>query len=284
VSRLFKRQAKVTLARSIVGAYFQLLPNAIEITDLRVIFTIEKNLEKDPNTAKIAIYNLSFQTRAEFQRKPVYVTVDAGYDGNMKRVFAGDLRYSASVHEGADWVTSIEAGDGERALENARADKSYNPGVNAKTILQDLADSMGIALPKNVADSRELVKQYSTGFTITGPSAEVMDRIIAPFEKAWSVQDGRLQILGDDETSGDRAFVLSQAEGLVGSPTLNPPSKPGEKPKLIAKSLLYQELYPGCKIALKSQQLNGEFKTVRVAHICDTHGPDWYTEIEGVPL
>jgi len=282
--RLYKRSAKLVLARPLAGSYVGVQPNAIEITGLRIQFQIEKTLEAEPNSGSIVVTNLAKTTRAEFNRKPLHVTLDAGYDGNLKRIFTGDLRWVTSTHTPPDWDTKIELGDGERAYKHARVNRSFAPGIDSKAVLAEIADSMGLKMPTSAAEATDLMAQFSTGVTIQGPSAAEMDRILAPHARAWSIQDGSLQILAAAETRVGTAFMVSPDTGLVGAPTMTAPGNSGEPATLAATMLLYPEMLPGSKVEMKSASVAGLFKVRKVTHKGDTHGADWTTTIEGVPL
>ena len=282
--RLYRRAARLTVARQILGYYGVPQPNATVITDLRVVFNVTKDLEKTPNAATISIYNLSEATRAEFQIKPLLVILEAGYDGNLQQIFKGDVRWVRSVLSGVDWITTIECGDGSRALQFARISQSYKSGVSRKNILGHLANSMGVKLPKNVTDASDMTSQFAAGVTVDGPSADQMDKLLAPLQRSWSIQDGELQVLSDAETLPGQAYVISQAGGMIGTPELGSPSKPGEQPTLTVQNLLYPDLRPGRKIQLDSRSLQGLFKMRKVTHDGDTHSEAWTTSIEATPI
>ena len=125
MARLYNRSASLTIARPTSGEFtLAPLPNAIEISGLSMSFKIEKSLEPGPNTCEVIVFNLAENTRAEFQRKPLHVILEAGYDDVTSRLFAGDMRWARSSREGPDWQTKILIGDGDRAYRHARMNRS----------------------------------------------------------------------------------------------------------------------------------------------------------------
>ena len=63
--------------------------SALEITDLRVQFKIERGLTKAPNQGDIYIFNASESTRADLETKPLSVQIEAGYDDVPRLLFVG---------------------------------------------------------------------------------------------------------------------------------------------------------------------------------------------------
>src|SRR3990172_6348247 len=114
MSRLFKREIAVSLSHP-GTSFFGKTTITTRITALRVQFRVVKNLKADPNTCEITISNLSHDSRAEFQTKPLKIRLDGGYDGQLERLFSGDLRWSESRHDSVDWETKLIVADGERA-------------------------------------------------------------------------------------------------------------------------------------------------------------------------
>lgn len=281
------RSIRVTIVKPLPDEFFKTNPlNAIVIEDLRVSFKCEKTLKSEPNKSEVMIYNLSAHTRAEIQKLPLYVIVEAGYNGHLEKIFEGDLRYSFSKQNFTDatWETKLEIDDGGRAFKHAYVSRAYRPGASAKALVADVAKSMGLTIPKNAAGARELIKKFSSGATLEGPSAEQMTKLLKPHGMGWSVQDGRLQILGGGALEGT-AFVISSDSGMMGSPEFTSPSKPGEPPTLKIKHRLYPALTPGRKIQPRSRAIPaGLFRLSKVTHTGDNFANDFATDIEATPL
>jgi hypothetical protein len=284
VARQFKRAASVTIARPQTGLYHAFLPNAVTVKDLRVQFSVAKDLKPEPNRGQIIISNLSANTRAEFQTKPLHVQLHAGYENNLKQLFRGDVRWSRSVMATPDWETQIELGDGERALKFARSTRSFAPGVTQKTVLKELASSMGLTWPNSIDDAQQVFKDYQTGTELSGKTADEISRILAPHDMTWSIQDGQLQLLEKMGVRQDQAHVISEDSGMIGSPEYGVPNAKGEPPVMTVTNLLYPEIMAGGKIEVRCRAFTGLFRVVRVIHNGDTHGDNWYTTIEGQPL
>ncbi len=280
MNRLFKRAVALTVAKP--KGFFTQQGNAIVIRELDVAFSIERTIRSEPNTCTATIYNLAETSRALLQQKPLHVTIEAGYDGETKQIFSGDLRFAESRHEGVDWETHLQLGDGERAYRYARVNRSFKPGVKVQDLLVETVKSMGLSLPKNIATAREMLTQLVSGEALQGQSHRELTRILSAQRMTWSVQDGRLQVLRRGEHRPEQAHVISQSKGLVGTPDYGPPPQKGEPRVLKVKTLIYPELIPGSLVKMDTRSIKGVFVVQRVLHTGDTSREDWYTEIEAV--
>jgi hypothetical protein len=278
VSRLFDRTLALTIAKP-TGFFTQDKRNAIVIRDLRVTFHVEKNLGEEPNTCNIVVYNLAEHSRSLLKVKPVHIRLEAGYDGQTQRLFDGDLRWANSRHVVEVWETKIQLGNGDRAFRYARAGRSFKAGIDAKSIVKELSSNLGLKMPGNVDQARELVGQFATGVTLHGPAEKEMTRILGAKGYGWSVQDSRLQILKGNEAQEGEAFLISEDAGMIGSPEFGPPPEKGGKPTLSVEMLLRPEITPGRLIKMEST-IRGIFRVDRVTHTGDNRGDEFTTRIE----
>lgn len=288
--QLFGRTVSLVIARQPEGfvgsnpGYFDQLGNGIEITDLRVEFEIKKNLGKEPNTCTCTVYNMSKESRALVDNRPLYARLAAGYAGVNRLMFAGNVTFAFSRRNGTDWETKIQIGDGQRAFSHAFLSRSYAKPVSAKQVLSDAATSMGLKLPPEAEQSPELQQALATGINTHGPAREILTRLLAPYGFGWSVQNGRLQILADGQVSNTTATLINQDSGMLGSPQHGIPHRPGEPADLTVEALVYPEILPGGMIEVESEAINGLYKAHDVTHKGDTHGDDWSTEVKALPL
>lgn len=282
MAELFDRKARVTISSPKASDYFGEGSNALVITDLRVRFSIEKDLGKDPNKCELKIDNLSETTRAKIQAKPLQIRLECGYGDDYKLIYIGDLIYGSSRREGPNWVTTLQLGSGIRAYRHARVNRSFVEGTTYKQVLRELALSMNATLPTEANDSA-FDKQFVSGVSIHGKASAWMDKILEPLNMTWSVQDNRLQILKKGEARASKAFPISQKNGMIGTPEFGSPTRK-QKPTLAVQMLLYPELYPGGRVKMESEGIDGVFRVNKLQHVGDTHGAEWFTTIEGRPL
>lgn len=281
MTRLFKREVAITVTPPATSlGFFQLQTTSTTISNLRVLFSVDKHLGKEPNTCEVTVFNLAENSRALVQRKPLHVRVEAGYDGNVERLFVGDVTFAQSAKNVVDWETRMELGDGVRAFRRARVNRSFRRGIKRKRAVIAVIESMGLTAPQTVRDSNDLDSELAAGLSLSGLSQRELTLLLEPHGLRWSIQDGRMQVLKDAQVRQDVPLVVSQDKGMIGVPEFGSPEKKGRPPILSVKTLLYPSLIPGGRIELKTATINGKFKIIRVTHTGDTHGKEWYSNIE----
>lgn len=257
--------------------------DVLRIRNLRVEFQIEKTKDPTANKAEIKITNLSDETRARIREKDALIRVFAGYEGDLGLVllFSGNIQHLANDWATPDIVTKIEAQDGQRQLRESRASFSYGNRTSANTILNRLANEIGLPLRQdfNVPGSYQ-------GFSFNGRARDGMDEVCRRFGYTWSIQDGEILIVPRSGNTGRVATLLSSNTGLINTPE-RLSDQEGELDGAIEKelewkltSLLNPRLSPGALVQLESKQAKGLFQTEKVRHYGDTRGKSWYSEIE----
>lgn len=291
MARKFKRIWKVTAifqsGASFVAdnpQFFERTGNAIEITQHRVRFKVKRNLSKNPNQCEIQIHNLSEHTRGEFERLPVQIMLHAGHDGVAKLLSSGDLVRSWSERDGTEIVTTLIVRDGMRAFANARMNRSYKPPILVGRVLADAAKSMGLLLPPSIEQSAELRQALASGISLQGPTRDVLTQLLAPYNYRWSVQNGSLLILRDDDTAPGEMLLIDSDAGLVGSPKKRAPNKPKAKQEIDFDLFVDGEIGPGRRVQLRSEFFDVPLKVIEVEHAGDSHGEEFTTHATGRPI
>jgi hypothetical protein len=288
---LFNRTCKVTVIKQPSGftgenpQFFDTIGNALEIEGLHITFKATKHLAKEPNKAEIKIFNLSAHTRAQVEKLPLKVVLQAGYDGVARLLFTGNLTSAFSTREGrSDIVTTLIVGDGMRAFAHARMNRSYRPPIQVKRVLDDAAKSMGLQLPREVERSIELRQALANGISTRGATRDVLTRLLAPYGYSWSIQNGQLQVLKDEQLKPGRAFVINQQTGLIGKVQKTTPEKPKKKSEIKFDALLYPELFPGAEAQIEAEFFQGRIKMTDIEATGDNRTGDWTSSVTGRPL
>lgn len=256
------------------------------VAELRVQFKIHRSLTKHPNTCDVTITNLAEKSRSEFTKKPLLVKIDAGYDDELRFMYSGDLRFGMSEQKGPSWETLLQLGDGDCMHRWARVNRSYAAGTSIRRVLNDAAASMGLSLPKNLSTDTRLDRAFPVGTTSHGPTRDEMTRLLAPFGYHYSIQNGVLRALRDEDVNPAVAIPIDEDHGMIGSPAFGTPPRSGKPPHVTVRMLLYPEINPGDLIKLKSRDKNGFFRVETVRHDGDTHGTgqdSWTTTLEIKP-
>jgi len=288
MSELFNRDIAVTVGTRRIASR-PLGAEDIAKPILRMAFNVEKTLSADPNKADLQIWNLSKDSRSAIQTKNAPVIIEAGYVDTLEQIFSGDMSFASHVREGIDWITRMQAGDGEKQYRSARINESFKAGVSLGSMINKAASSMGLGLG-NIAekiragDFRGSITEFAKGIVLSGKSSDVLEDLLKTAGYDWQIHDGQIEIFKAKDTTEDTAVVLNLESGLVGTPEL------GEDGAVKARSLLNGNLFPGRKVQIIARlvgdtfEINGFFRIQRVVHSGDTWGGDWYSDIEAKQL
>lgn len=247
----------------------------------RIQFKVTRTLKKEPNTSEITISNLNSTSRGNLQKRGVKLLLEAGYKSTgVARYFAGDVRSVDHIRADADWESKLRLGDGERAWNFSRVSESFAPGTARSDVAKRVGSLLGIDVGNLNDWASKISGSYDQGFTAFGSTARVFDQIIKGAQLEWSIQDNALQILDPYGTLDLPIPVISEDSGMVGSPEMGAPKKKGAPGLIKVKSLLFPTK-PGAKVKLKSDRYDGYLRVESVTFTGDTHGGDWYTEIDG---
>lgn len=250
---------------------------------LRVVFDIKKSLKPEPNKASVAIYNLSDDNRSAIQEAGAQCILEAGYTDFKQQIFKGDLSFVTNSKQGADWITTFQSGDGQRAYRSSRINESFPPGAKLEQVMSRIAECMkvdiGNAKEKFKEEGfRKGITEFARGVALNGRCSDELRKMTNTAGLEFSIQDNEIQILKPNDVTREQVIVLNAGTGLDGRPEL------GEKGILKGRSRLIGGIRPGRRIRIESGEFNGDFKVLSVNHRGDSWGQAWNTDFEAKPL
>lgn len=267
------------------GRAVRVIIDGLLIEDLRVQLKVKKTSKKEPNECHLTIWNLSPESRKALSSKGAKVIVEAGYVGSIARIFSGNARSVDHLHDGPNWLTKVQCGDGETAYRYALVTESFKPGTAVADVFAKAAQATGLDVTDAVNTVRVRVSdQFTQGYTAHGRAALEVDRLLKGRGLEHSIQNGKLQVLPTGTATREQAVLLSPDTGLIGSPEHGTAERKTKAQALKAKSLLQPDLAPGRKCRIESEAITGDFRIETVEHKGDTAGGEWYSEIECFPL
>lgn len=270
MSDLFKRRCSVQVG-------------SLLVTDLRVAFDVQKTSDKEPNTAKVTIFNLGADSRRKVeQARGEPLIIRAGYEKTEAIIFTGDVRFASSDMSAATVVTTIESGDGERAYSKANVNKAFGKGTSTRDVISSVVEALGVNrgnLDKALANGLTKLT-HKRGFTANGRASDVLDTLLRDHGLRYSIQNGQLQVLKPGEAIDEFLVKLDASSGLIGSPKINTPEDVTKTKKAQVKSYLQPQLKVGGIVEVVSDSLRSRYLIEKVNHTGDTSGAAWYTTVE----
>lgn len=253
---------------------------------LRIEFSVPKTSKKEPNKAKIKLYNLDPTTAAliESDEARNSIKLFAGYGGTFGGgspdesgapglIFSGEIRRgkAKTVLAPPHRITTIEANDGGSKYRSARMNKSYNAGITAFRLIDDIARSFNvtISVPDDIRD-----QPIEEGLVATGPSRDILSSLGDSLGFEWYFEDDELKIVALDGDNGEEAFLLTPETGLIGSP-----EKTDKGVNVV--SLLNPALRVRRIVRVESRDTTGWFRIQSLEHHGDSYdGNDFTTNME----
>jgi len=294
---LWGRRAVVTVGpQGQLGWSFDSLPHG---DSFRIVFDVEKTLDRTTNKARVSIYGLSAVTAHGFDVNRDFLDLSAGFGENIEMIYHGDLATVHTERRGASMVTDLECSDGVRKIKEAKVAKTFPRGTPQVNIVADVAATIGdlkrdmlASISAAVADAKKngITAALTKSFTASGPAATEMDRLGQKLGFKWSVQDGAVQVVPNGQPLPGTAVLLTPYTGLVGVPTRLAQTK-GEDGKMQgfdgfkASFLLIPGVTPGALVAVSSTTLRGVGR-VRKVHLSGDTRSGWFggeCEVEELP-
>lgn len=250
----------------------------------RIRFSIDKNDNVEANRASVEIFNLSQQSRSRIRDTGDKVIVRAGYTqaGGEEVVFTGQITRVEHTYPVPDIVTKIECGDGVTELREKRSAVSFASDADMEQIVRKLVEDFGLEIRDSVNLPRT---KYAHGFSFAGPTREGLRKVLDRDALTYSIQSGYLQIIPRGGANQKQEVLISPRTGLLSSPARlddvgGDLTGAKRNPGWSFSALLQPKVEPGGTVRLESREANGRFRVNAVRHQCDTHGREWYSEIQ----
>lgn len=189
--------------------------SASQPVPLHINFSLQKADTETQNTGKVTIWNLNDAHLAALNEKDCVVSLRAGYNTHLSLIFAGIVSYATTSADGSDRKTEIEVIDSLVEVRDTYVSISYKGKVNWKTILDDVAAQMGVAI--SYAYNVKFT-DVQNGYTYVGKARNILTKGCNCCGLAWSLQNGVLQVKRKNDVMSKEVYLLSAETGLLGIP------------------------------------------------------------------
>lgn len=279
--------------RLIVGDYES--GEALEITDLQVIFDISKSSDnkKKTNSAAIEIYNLSDEHIKLLDTDYPAAVFEAGYldTGGPKRLFSGQVTHVSTRKSGTERVTQVTLGTGYVELNHQVLSEFVPEGQTPKDAANRLIKAIGA--DRGVFNGTNLNNPLIYGYPLSGTPKEMLNELCEKYSCNWQLDDGVVYIHDNDRGNSEnfqQAYVISKYTGLIETPyrvsgdRQRSKKDKVKKPGVQMKILLNPDIRAGDIIRLEDTLITGWFKVETLRHTGGWRSPSWFTEIRATSL
>lgn len=255
-------------------------PDGIQFP-MRVRFRMEWQANNwTPNIGYIEAYGLAADTRKFCSNKGVPVALFAGYGDRPPLVGIISVAQVNHKHDGPDWITKFEGGDGGRSFASGHMSQSFAAGTPMAKLMEQLGRIKGkwgsgsLQTMKEAAGNRAL----RGGYRIHGNPARDFQAMALDLDLEHTVYNEELIVAKRGATTQE-VFVIGPESGLVGTPEFASPPHPGKPQQVKVRCLLNPLLRPFSRIILQSVFHRGHFRCMAITHSGDNYGREWYTDM-----
>ncbi|NTG86212.1 hypothetical protein G6L15_08640 [Agrobacterium rhizogenes] len=269
---------------------------AIDLSALRIRFSVTQHTLQSPNVGDITISNLSDQTVQRIKNEGTTVTLEAGYQSSYGLIFKGQIIQKRKGRENpVDTYLNILAQGSDQAYNHAVVNKTLAAGHTYKDQVMTAYEAMkpfGITLGY-VADLG--AKKMPRGRVLFGMARDVLRTVAMSTGTSWSIQNNQLTVVKDTEAAPGGAIVLNSRTGMIGLPTqtidgiqvqclLNPMIGPGTLIQIDQADVQEAKFDPGYLGEVNNSMIpttadDGFYKVLVVNHSGDTRGEPWYSDM-----
>lgn len=263
----------------------------MEITRLRMAFTVFKSLSSSANTANVRIWNLGADRRNILNNYGNEIKIFAGYrlETGPELIYQGNSSLTSHLFAEPEIITSFDCGDGEKTLASTIASASFGANTPVKEVIQFYANLLGFDIAY-MTPTDDLV--YALGHKYTGIAWEGLDKACAALGLSFSVQNNNLIILKSGVGTAKPPALIDPDTGMIGIPqrftnrrqydyrALPPNAAP--LPGWKVRCLLRPDILPGDRVRIRSARadIDGIFFVDSIRHEGDTFGPNFESTLE----
>lgn len=264
------------------------------ITGLKVTFEITKTVLSFPNLAKIIVHGYSDVTLALAKSTGTSISFHGGYGGNNQLLFQGNIINVFHSNFGTERTMTLFAGDGKRDWDNAIFNSTFSANVSVSTAIEEVLATFKDSVVGTL-QGMPMATDKLRGQTLSGSSSDILDGFAEEYGFSWSIQNGEVDIVPDDQIlQGTTAVVIKSETGMVGSPTI---TEIGAD----VVALLNPRLLPNVAFTIESSSNEiaignlffrdikktiaaGTYKVQEVVFSGDTREGDWHSSVKGISI
>ncbi len=284
--------------------------NGLDLSNLRVRFSVKRGDTQTPNSCEARIYNMAKSTTSAIQNEFTQVVLQAGYGGNVSLLFRGVITQTRRGRiDQRDSYLDITSTDGDEAYNYAPMALTLAAGAPPANDLQVFLAAM--AKP-NLGKIPAITVPVTQGFTSPlptngrvrartyfGQARDCLRAFCRSYDLKWSIQDGKLVVIQNGYYIPGEPVVISPSNGLIGVPEqterglslrilLNPSVKIGQLIKLDSSNINQYRYGLGVNaqasnltLAQQSTKLSsdGLYYVMRADHYGDTRDNEWYSDL-----
>lgn len=266
---------------------------ALDVSQLRCTFRIQKTLLQPPNFCEVVLYNLAPDTENAIIKEGNRVIVEAGYEGDQYgKIFDGDI--IQPIRDKEDAVTyrlTLVSLDGDRFMNQGFVGFSVLKGQSSRSLVEQIASQAKIPAELGSISDGFSTTELSRGKVVFGLAKDYLRQLAQTQDATFYMEDGKINIVKATDPPEGEIIELSPTSGLIGQPVqndqgvtfkclLNPRIRVNRFVR-IDNSLIRAQTFQTGQI-IRNLDAEGLYRVIGITYIGDTRGDDWYCECETV--
>lgn len=300
MSDQFIRKASLVVTKAGTNNPLPGLPlQGLDLSELRLKFTVNQADTDTPNIAIIRVYNPSDQTAKTIVHEYDTVVLQAGYEsGNFGVIFRGTIKqFRRGRERNVDGYLDILAADGDLGYNYGIINKSMPKETTVKQELEYLSKATGLPLDPTVDNAIGNVVLNPRGKVAFGLSRAYLRDIALTQGCRWSIQNGNIvfvpltgyldgEVVKINSTTGMIGVPEATNEGIRAVTLLNPTLKVGNRVQIdnkdISQTIIREQAFPQYRSAptmIANVTWDGIYRVLSIDHEGDTRGQEWYSTL-----
>ena len=280
---------------------------ALEIRNLRIQFRVRKDSSQTFSEGDVRIFNLQPENERRIQNRGERIELLAGYQGDVGLLYSGSIkrvergkevdvgvdleenqikqmadtsRFSSLVtRSGLNRVTDVSFGGFVDRQNVATFDHSYQEDISLRTFVADLVETLGLEVGNLSLIPANAIEVGPPGYT--GPTRPKLKQLLKSRGLRGYEENGRFHVTRIGDSTDDRralneVVAISEATGMIGTPTLTDDG-------MRVETQLDRRITLDTRVRVVSTLVDSGqiWKIVLVEHEGDNWEGDFKTRVEG---
>lgn len=266
---------------------------ALDVSQLRCTFKIQKTILQQPNFSEITIYNLSPDTENAIIQEGNRIVIEAGYEGDQYGlIFDGDvIQPIRDKEDGVSYRLTLYSLDGDRFYNQGFVGFSVLKGQSARSMVENVVSQAKVPAQLGSISDGFSTQELSRGKVVFGLAKDYLRQLAQTQDASFYLEDGKVNIVRMSDLPEGEILDLSPTSGLIGVPAQNDQGVTFKcllNPRIKINSLVHID---NSLIRAQTFQLgqpirnldnDGIYRVISVTYTGDTRGDAWECECQTV--
>lgn len=245
------------LYKRIIKLDIEGVPVTLSYPEVKITFKGEIDNDNEADIFEIKVYNRSSDT-INLIKSGARISLQAGYEDDFGTINVGVIKDVMTYKEQSNVVTEIIMTTDSDEWTLATINKTFNPPINAKQILERITPLSG--LETGLINLKDNVS-YQRGKTVSGKVINVIKQIAKECNTPITISNGKINYTFESIKS----FVIIKSDsGLISS--VKKVNQKDSESEFIFDSIMLFKLKPKALVKIESTNVTGDFEVVKVKY------------------